>query len=87
MAPLLEPALMHDSCEDVFSLWPLKLELEAASWETRSPARQIIVRFEENSEVINPSPEFFTDEDVKVKWYSMDDLQQIKLRAKEESME
>jgi hypothetical protein len=92
MAPLINQALMRDSNDDVFSnenfLWPMKLELEAASWENCVPAeRSTTVRFELETEVINPFPEDYTDEDVQVKWYCMDDLQQIKQRAKEESNE
>lgn len=66
----------------------MKMELEAASWETGLPTElRANVRFELETEVINPSPEYYTDEDVANKWYGQDDLHQIKQRAKEDSIE
>jgi hypothetical protein len=83
MAPLLIQSSYHDSSEDVFSLWPLKMELDAtvATIEFRPPA----IRFDEIHDIINPSPEYYTDDDIRVRWYTMDELQQIKQQAKEYS--
>lgn len=83
MAPLLIQPSYHDSSEDVFSLWPLKLELDRtfAINEFRAPA----IRFDDEDDIINPSPEYYSDDDISVKWYTMDELQQIKQQAKEYS--
>lgn len=89
MAPRIKQSHLNDSREDVFSnecfSWPLKLELEAASEQTRLPVQcRAIVRFDSETKVINTFPEYYTDEDVQVKWYGIGDLKQIKLKAKEE---
>lgn len=80
MAPLLVQPPYHDSSEDVFSLWPLKLELDAAiaTNHFRLPA----IRFDDEIDIINPSAEYYTDDDVTIRWYSMDELQQLKQEAK-----
>lgn len=88
MAPLLNPAQMNDSGDDVFSnerfLWPLKMELEAATFQTFAPQnqRRAIVQFEGETQVINPYPEYYTDEDIDIKWFGANELQQIKLKTK-----
>lgn len=81
MAPLLIQSSYHDSSEDVFSLWPLKMELDAtvATNQCRLPA----IRFDDMDDIINPSPEYYNDDDIRIKWYTMDELQQIKQQAKD----
>jgi hypothetical protein len=83
MAPLLNHAQFHDSSEDVFNLWPLKMELDAAT--DRKPFRPSVLRFEALDQIINPFHEYYTDDDTTLRWYSMEELQRIKLQAKEDS--
>lgn len=95
MAPLINnPAMLVSSInDDVFHFEPLKMELEAAFLEplTFQPPevsdRRTLVRFQAEETVINLQTEYYTDEDVRTKWYSNDDLAQIKLEAKELSNE
>ena len=84
MAPLLIQSSYHDSSEDVFSLWPLKMELDAtvATSEFRAPPA---IRFDNMDDIINPMPEYYSDDDIRIRWYTMDELQQIKQQAKEYS--
>jgi len=95
MAPLSSnPVEMDSSCiDDVFLFEPLKMELEAAFLEPivflppEVNYRRSGVRFQANETVINSGTEYYTDEDVQIKWYSNEDLAQIKLNAKELSNE
>jgi hypothetical protein len=84
MAPLLVQAPFHDSSDDIFSFWPLKMELDATV--TTKPFRPPIIRFDDVDAVINPSPEYYTDDDVVIRWFTMHELQQIKHQAKEYSI-
>jgi hypothetical protein len=83
MAPLLNHAQFHDSSEDIFSLWPLKIELDAAAG--RNAFRSPVIRFGSIDDIINPTPEFISDDDVNIRWYSMEELHCIKQQSKEDS--
>jgi len=101
MAPFsTSPILLDPSpIDDVFHFEPLKMELEAAFLEplklfppeASSPLEQTrstsTISFRPETETINPEPEYYTDEDVQTKWYSNEDLAQIKFSAKELSNE
>jgi hypothetical protein len=93
MAPLMKQSF-HDSSEDVFSnerfSLPLKMVLEAASYATTvvvKGRRSSPVRFEDQVQVINPETEFFTDEDVAIRWFGAEDLHLIKMGAKQQSVD
>ena len=83
MAPLLKQAQFHDSSEDIFSLWPLKIELDAAA--ERNTVRTPAIRFDSIDDIINPTPEYYTEDDICTRWYTMEELQFIKQLAKEDS--
>jgi hypothetical protein len=87
MAPLHDPALMDDACEDVFSLWPMKVELDAAIWDAARAKNVPTVQFRMDVEIVNPFTEYYTDDDIATKWFLPDELFDIKQRAKEESCE
>lgn len=88
-----------ESSDDVFNAArftiPLQMELDAAMasgtsfiqpkkkqpWESHGRRRKI--RFSPNLTIVNPSKEYFTDEDVKLKWLAASDLRQLKVGAKE----
>lgn len=82
MAPLMMIDIQdHAFCNERFS-YPLKRELESVQIE--KPRRR--VRFNRERKVINPETEFYTDEDIRIKWFGMDDLGNIKQAAKEMSI-
>ena len=58
--------------------YPLKVELEAV--KAHKPKRR--VRFCREKKVINPRKEYYTDEDIRTKWWAMDELNEIKTEAK-----
>jgi adenine specific DNA methylase Mod len=74
----------HAFCNERF-VGPLKLELETVGFdEPKRPKRR--VRFDRNKKTINPEAEYYTDEDVRIKWWGFDELGDIKQRAKETSI-
>ena len=83
-------ALESNYSDDVFHFHPLKMELEAAflnpimfSGPQVLPQTTATVHFETVHVTINPEPEFYTDEDVAIKWFNNDDFARIKLQAKD----
>lgn len=87
MAPLLDSTQMDDSCDDIFSLWPMKLELNATLCEplTLDSPKTSFVRFEDEIGIINPLCEYYTEEDLETKWLGPGELHQVKQQAKEDS--
>lgn len=77
MAPLvLDVHSGHAFSDERFAL-PMRYELENV---VKSKKR---VRFSaKNSSVINPGAEYYTDEDIQIKWWAPDELMSIKKRAK-----
>jgi hypothetical protein len=59
---------------------PLKLELEPVC--LKQPKRRSVC-FDREKKVINPESEFYTDEDIRIKWRGSDELGYIKQDAKE----
>jgi hypothetical protein len=71
----------HAFCNERFA-GPLKLELETVRLD--QPKKR--VRFDRDKEVINPEAGYYTDEDVRIKWWGFDELDDIKQGAKEASI-
>jgi hypothetical protein len=76
-------ALHHGVFSNECFAHPLKIQLEATCKPPRPQKRR--VRFDTEERVINPIQEFYTDDDVRVRWYGMEELCQIKQHAKEQS--
>lgn len=76
---------------------PRKTELEAAILDSPAfvlpssprtvPSRLTTIWFQVETDIINPEPEFWREEDVQTKWHSKEDLEMIQLRAKDLSIE
>jgi hypothetical protein len=74
----------HAFCNERF-VGPLKLELETVRLDPpKRPRRR--VRFDRIKKVIKPEAGYYTDEDVQIKWWGLDELGDIKQRAKETSI-
>jgi hypothetical protein len=71
----------HAFCNERFA-GPLKLELETVRLE--QPKRR--VRFDRDKEMMNPEAGYYTDEDIRIRWWGFDELGDIKQRAKETSI-
>jgi len=78
----MSPLSMIEIHDHAFSnerfAYPLKFELEAV--KTQEPKRR--VRFCREKHVINSRKEYYTDEDIRTKWWTMEELNQIKTEAK-----
>lgn len=85
MAPLSSPeaiqleSIHEESCfDETLSTDPLHCQLDRL---TVSTTRR--VRFSrEQDKILNPQTEYYTDEDISTKWWAMDDLAEIRERAK-----
>jgi hypothetical protein len=83
---MIEVQQQHDHafCNERF-VGPLKLELETVRLDKpKRPKRR--VRFDRVKKTINPEAGYYTDEDVRIKWWGFDELDDIKQRAKETSI-
>ena len=88
MAPLSSPeALTLSSLHERYDVFsnerfadPLKLQLSKL---VSAPSSRRKVRFNrEHNTVINPQREYYTDEDVQIKWWSADDLHDMRQQAR-----
>jgi hypothetical protein len=78
------PVHHHAFCNERFA-GPLKLELETLETvRLEQPKRR--VRFDRDKKVINPEGGYYTDEDVRIKWWGFEELDDIKRGAKETSL-
>ena len=82
MAPLVIEQHCNVFSNDNFT-FPLKYELDAmeVSTEPAQPSRK--VGFVEEPSILNPDTEYYSDEDIAIRWFSPMELIQIKKSAKD----
>jgi hypothetical protein len=88
MAPLSAPDVLqvdsnHGMSSDVFNYetfaGPLNAQLDKLAASSRRR-----VRFAREQEIVmNPEKEYYTDEDIQIKWWSMEGLGEVRQRAKQ----
>jgi hypothetical protein len=85
MAPLMMieiPRHDHAFCNERFT-FPLQQELETMQF---NKPKKLVQFSRETSKVINPETAFYTDRDIRIKWFGMDELGDIKQAAKDMSI-
>lgn len=82
MAPLNVNEFHDGAFSDVHFSHPLRIHLAESLLPQRSKRR---VQFDIGEHVINPGTEYYTDDDIRIKWWGMDELATIRNEAKEMS--